>query len=507
MDTAENILVSMTDITKNFPGVRALDSAHLQILRGEVHVLCGENGAGKSTLMKLLSGAYEMESGEIVFDGRKAVKLTPKSAQMLGIGIIYQELNLVNSLTVAENIYLGREQIAYGGKFPKIKWRKMHEKTTELLRELNLDIDSRAVVSKLGIGQQQMVEIAKALSIDAKLIIMDEPTAALTEREIEQLFKFIKNLRNRGVSTLYISHRLEEFEQIADRITVMRDGKTVATVDAKGTTIPELIKLMVGRELVNQFPRVEHKCGDVLLRVDGLTRKGAFRDVSFHVNSGEILGVSGLIGSGRTELMRAIFGVERPNSGSVFINGRRVYITSPRDAIREGVGFVTEDRKKEGLVLCLGVDKNITLTNLFSVITRFGFISPDKERAVSNGYISKLNIRTPSVTQIVRNLSGGNQQKVVLAKWLLSQSKIFIFDEPTRGIDVGAKVEVYNLMNEIVAGGASIIMVSSELPEILGISDRIMVMCRGEKMAELNPLTSSQEEILYYAAGGEKYLA
>jgi ribose transport system ATP-binding protein len=507
MDTAENVLVSMTDITKNFPGVRALDHAYLQIVRGEVHVLCGENGAGKSTLMKLLSGAYEMETGKIVFDGNEVYNLTPKSTQMLGIGIIYQELNLVNSLSVAENIYLGREQIGYGGKFPQINWRKVHEKTAALLRELNLEIDSYAVVGKLGIGQQQMVEIAKALSIDARLIIMDEPTAALTEREIEQLFKFIKNLKKKGISTLYISHRLEEFEQIADRITVMRDGKTVATVNAKEATIPELIKLMVGRELINQFPRVEHKYGDTLLRVEGLTRRGAFSDVSFHVNSGEILGISGLIGSGRTELMRAIFGVEKPHTGSIFIRGRQVYINSPRDAIREGIGFVTEDRKKEGLVLCLSVEKNTTLTNLSSVMKKFGFISPEKERRVSNEYVSKLNIRTPSVSQIVRNLSGGNQQKVVLAKWLLSQSKIFIFDEPTRGIDVGAKVEVYNLMNEIVAAGASIIMVSSELPEILGISDRIMVMCRGEKMAELNPLTSSQEEILYYAAGGEKYLA
>ncbi|MDR1136871.1 MAG: sugar ABC transporter ATP-binding protein, partial [Synergistaceae bacterium] len=415
MDTAENILVSMTDITKNFPGVKALDHAFLQIYKGEVHVLCGENGAGKSTLMKLLSGAYEMESGEIFFDGSKVDKLTPKSAQMLGIGIIYQELNLVNSLTVAENIYLGREQIAYGDKFPKkINWQKMHEKTFELLSELNLEIDPNALVEKLGIGQQQMVEIAKALSIDAKLIIMDEPTAALTEREIEHLFKFIKNLKRKGISTLYISHRLEEFEQIADRITVMRDGKTVQTVNAKKTTIPELIRLMVGRELVNQFPRVEHKCGDVLMRVEGFTRRGMFRDISFHVNSGEILGVSGLIGSGRTELMQAIFGVERPNAGSVFINGRQVHINSPRDAIREGIGFVTEDRKKEGLVLCLSVEKNITLPNLSSLSTKSGVIRLNQERGISNQYVNKLNIKTPSVSQIVKNLSGGNQQKVVL---------------------------------------------------------------------------------------------
>jgi ribose transport system ATP-binding protein len=351
-----------------------------------------------------------------------------------------------------------------------------------------------------------MVEVAKALSLNSKLIIMDEPTATLTEREIDQLFEFIKNLRLKEVSTLYISHRLEEFERIADRITVMRDGRTVKTLPLSEAKIPELIKLMVGRELVNQFPRIDHKIGDVRLRAEGLTRNGVFHDVSFHVNSGEILGVSGLVGSGRTEIMRALFGVDRLDAGAVYIDGRQVHIHSPQDAIREGLGFVTEDRKKYGLVLSLSVGQNITLSNL-SFVSKSGIIKLSSERGISDQYISKMNIKTPSANQLVKNLSGGNQQKVVLAKWLLSQSKVFIFDEPTRGIDVGAKVEVYNLMNELITAGAAIIMVSSELPEILGISDRIIVMCRGEKLADLDQRNTSQEEILYYAAGGGKYLA
>jgi ribose transport system ATP-binding protein len=457
--------------------------------------------------MKLLSGAYEMERGTIFFDGKIVENLTPKSAQMLGVGIIYQELNLVGSLTVAENIFLGREDIAYGTFPRKIQWRKLHEKASEILKNLNLAIDPNAVVEKLGVGQQQMVEIAKALSLNSKLIIMDEPTAALTERESDHLFEFINNLRCMGVSVLYISHRLEEFEHIADRITVMRDGKTVTTLQAKETTIPQLIKLMVGHELVNQFPRVDRKCGEVLFKAKGITRKGVFHDISFDVKSGEILGVSGLMGSGRTEIMQSIFGVERLDSGEIYIEGRKVDIRSPKDAIREGLGFVTEDRKKEGLVLCLSVEKNITLPNLKSVLKNLWHILLKKERDISEQYIAKLNIKTPSAGQLARNLSGGNQQKVVLAKWLLSKSKLFIFDEPTRGIDVGAKVEVYNLINELAADGAAIIMVSSELPEILGVSDRIMVLCRGEKMAELDPFSTTQEEILFYAAGGEKYLA
>ena len=505
MSDSSNVLVQMSGINKDFPGVHALADAQLEVLKGEVHVLCGENGAGKSTLMKILSGAYVRDSGTIIFDGQTIDTLNPRIARKLGIGIVYQELALVNDLTVGENIFLGREEEMFAKVPGKIDWDKLHAAANELLQNLNLNVQSQSVVRSLGIGQQQMVEVAKAMSLDSKLIIMDEPTAALTERETTQLFSFINDLKSRGVSILYISHRLEEFEKIADRLTVMRDGRYIATKKVSEVTIPEIIKLMVGREVTNQFPRVEHKISEeVGLKVEGLTSR-KFHDITFDVKKGEILGFSGLVGSGRTEVMRAIFGVDPKTAGTVSVEGKEITIKQPKDAIDAGIGFVTEDRKKEGLVLELSVGKNVSLPNL-GLFTKKSKLDLGLEAKTAGEYIQKLNIRTPSAETIAGSLSGGNQQKVVLAKWLLSQAKVFIFDEPTRGIDVGAKIEVYNLIYELANQGAAIVMVSSDLPEVLGISDRVAVMCRGEILAFLDPLKTNQEEVLYYAAGGGKYI-
>ena len=497
-------ILKMSGITKRFPGVVALNNASLDVNEGEVHILVGENGAGKSTLMKILTGAYSLEEGDIEIAGEKFTRITPRAAQENGISMIYQELNLVQEMSVAENIFLGREQKSKA--IPaKIDWKRLYGETETILKDLGLSIDPTARVSSLGIAEQQMVEVAKALSKNARIIIMDEPTAVLTEKEIDKLFSIIKKIKQEGVAIIYISHRMEEFERIGDRITVMRDGMTIKTLGIDECTIPDLIKLMVGRDLTEKFPSVEKSIGSERLRVEGLCREGVLKNISFSVNSGEILGIAGLMGCGRTEMANAIFGVDKISAGKIFIDGKPVKITSPRKAIASGIGFVTEDRKKQGLVLTMSVAHNITLVDLNNFV-KFGKIALGKEREIADQYIKDLVIKTPGQHQKVLNLSGGNQQKVVLAKWMLSKAKIFIFDEPTRGIDVGAKVEVYNLMNALVKEGAAIIMISSDLPEVIGMSDRVAVMCRGEITGELTKEEVSQEKILYLAAGGGKII-
>ncbi len=482
----------------------ALDHASLEVRQGEVHILLGENGAGKSTLVKVLAGAYERDDGQIIVEGQELQKITPKTAQDHGISIIYQELNLVQPLSVAENIFLGREPMKQNFK-THMDWKKLYSDSEKILSRLKLTIDPRISVKNLSIAEQQMVEVAKALSQNSKIIIMDEPTAVLTEKEIDNLFQIIHQLKSEGISIIYISHRMEEFERIGDRITVMRDGKTITTVCVQDTTIPELIRLMVGRELKEQYPRIEKKIGKELLSVKNLSRKGVLNDISLTVNRGEILGIAGLVGSGRTELARAIFGADPISGGEIIMEGKRIVINSPKKAIDSGIGFVTEDRKKLGLVLMMSVAQNMTLADLGS-FTKRGKIQIRQERTAAKDYVKKLGVKTPSIDQKVINLSGGNQQKVVLAKWMLSKAKLFLFDEPTRGIDVGSKAEVYALMNKLVEGGAGIIMISSDLPEIIGMSDRVIVMCRGEVLGELSTQEASQEKILYYAAGGGKYI-
>ena len=493
----------MKNIDKGFSGISVLKKAGIEVAKGEVQILLGENGAGKSTLMKILAGAYTKDAGEIIYKGKAVEINSPKDAEKLGISIIYQEFNLVPYLSVAENMFLGKEPIS---KIPgKIDFDKMYEKSQEMLDRLNVAIDPRTIVAELGIAQQQMVEIAKALSVNADVIIMDEPTAALTEKEINSLFEIIHKIKSEGVSIIYISHRLEEFNIIGDRVTVMRDGETVGMVNLKDTSIDELIKLMVGREIENKFPRIEVDKGNTLLEVKNLTRKGVFKDINFKLKKGEILGISGLMGAGRTEVMRGIFGVDPIDSGEVFVNGEKVQIKTERDAISHGIGFVTENRRDEGLVLSMDVKENITLGTLSKFLDNPVKLNLKSEVDKTNSYIDKLKIKAAGYQQKVGTLSGGNQQKIVIAKWLLADSKILIVDEPTRGIDVGAKLEIYNIMNELVKKGVGIIMISSELPEVIGMSDRVLVMCRGEITGELSREEADQEKIMYYATGGGKY--
>jgi ribose transport system ATP-binding protein len=499
---AGEILLKLEGIGKSFPGVRALHNVHLEVRKGEVHALVGENGAGKSTLMKILSGAYTRDAGEIYWEGQPIVIHNPREAQDLGIGIIYQEFNLVPQLSIAENVWISREPFR-NRTLQLIDWKEMRRRTQTLLDELHLPLDPKRLVAGLGVAQQQMVEIAKALSLDAKLLIMDEPTSALTDTEINQLFTLIRRLKERGVSVVFISHHLDEVFEICDRGTVLRDGEYIDTVDLAQVTEEDIIRLMVGRNLDQQYPKVPSERGEEALRVEGLNREGVLHDISFTAYAGEILGIAGLVGAGRTELMRAVFGADPINSGRVYIFGKETAVKSPQVAIRAGVGLLPEDRKQQGLVLMLSVLHNMSMASLDRLTTNL-LLRKDDERKQANGFVDKLRIATPSVNQQVQYLSGGNQQKVVLAKWLASQSRVLIFDEPTRGIDVGAKVEVYNLMNSLVENGVAVIMVSSEMPELLGMSDRILVMHEGRIATELSRQEATQEKVLAAAMGADK---
>ena len=475
-----------------FPGVIALDDIHFDLRAGEVHVLLGENGAGKSTLVKILSGAHQKTAGQIYLFGKETDVRSPGHAQQLGISIIYQELNLVPHLSAAENIFLGREPMLTPGIIDR---KTLVEKSRQILSDLDVSIDEHLPVKRLGVAEQQMVEVAKALSLDAKILIMDEPTSALSEREINELFATIRRLRSRGVSIIYISHRLEELFEIGDRVTVLRDGKLVGTVDISATNKAGLIRMMVNRELTEQFPKKKAKIGEEVLRAEGITRDGVLDNISFRLRRGEVLGIAGLMGAGRTELARAIFGVDKLDSGKIYIRGEARKVKSPRSAINLGMGFLTEDRKSQGLVLSLSVKENICLSSI-ERFSKLGRMDAKAENEAANRYVKDLRIKASNLNQKVMFLSGGNQQKVVLSKWLCSQADIFIFDEPTRGIDVGSKVQIYELMNRLTARGVAIIMISSELPEILGMSDRILVMHRGTITAEFDVDEATQEKIL-----------
>lgn len=484
-------LIELKKICKEFPGVRALDNVDFTLRPGEVHILLGENGAGKSTLIKILSGLYQPSSGEIYIDGELRHFAGPKSAEKAGIATIYQELNLCENLDVAENIYIGR----LPNKLGCLDRAKLHEQAKAALKELNLDYDTHTIVSGMGVAQKQMVEIAKAVSRDTRILIMDEPTAVLTEREIEELFKVIHLLKAKGVGIIYISHRLQELHEIGDRVTVLRDGKYIQTVDMGSITENDLVTLMVGREIKDIFPARNSRIGGVVFRAEHISTEDKLRDVSLNLRSGEIVGIAGLVGSGRTELARAIFGADPRLEGKIFIDDKEVSIRSPLDAIKNGMGFVTEERKKDGLVLILSVSENVVLASRKNVSK--GILADfKKQKEVVEDYVEKISIKTPSINQLTMNLSGGNQQKVILAKWLSANSRIIIFDEPTRGIDVGAKSEVYRLMNQLLENGVSIIMISSELPEIIGMSDRVIVMREGTVGGELSREEFSQEKIL-----------
>lgn len=494
-------LVEMRDITMSFPGVLALDNVHFELRKGEVHVLLGENGAGKSTLMKILSGVYHKDSGTILYKGEQVEIENVHQAQEMGISIIYQELNVSPYLSVAENIYIGRQPMKAG----RVDWKKMNADAQALLDELQVDIHPKTIVKNLTIAQQQMVEVARAISRNVDVLIMDEPTSSLTEHEIEQLFRTIRELTAKGVGIIYISHRLEELREVGDRATIFRDGKFVETVDFKNgeVDLDYLIKLMVGRDLKDKFPKEELPIGEELLRAENVScEKTKVKDCSFYVRSGEILGFSGLMGAGRTELMRAITGADERDTGKIFLNGEQVHIKNFGDAVKHRIGFLTENRKEQGLVLIFDVKSNITLAGLDKIAKR-SFLDLRKERKESQRLSDALSIKTPSLRQKVKFLSGGNQQKVVLAKWLFTDCDILIFDEPTRGIDVGAKTEIYKLMTELARKGVAIIMISSELPEVLGMSDRIYVMHEGEIAGELQREEADQEKILKLATGGK----
>lgn len=493
-------VLTMKGIDKSFPGVHALDHVDFDVRRGEVHALMGENGAGKSTLMKVLTGIYAKDEGTITYEGREVAFNSPREAQEAGIVIVHQELNMVNHLTVAQNIFIGREPM----KGFRVDDRKMIQDAQGLFDMLGIDIDPTENMGKLTVGKQQMCEIAKAISHDAKVIVFDEPTAALTAAEIEQLFKIIRELREKGLGIVYISHRMDEIKVITDRVTVMRDGSYVGTLITSECTKDDIIKMMVGRTIFEEPKTKSAVSPDApeVLRVEHLTVGRKVRDVSFSLRKGEILGFSGLMGAGRTETARALFGADPKDSGDIYINGELVTIRSPEDAVKLGIGYLSEDRKQFGLVLGKSVAENTTLASMKEYKVG-GFIDSKKERETAEKYVRELRTKTPGIDQLVLNLSGGNQQKVVLAKWLVRNCDILIFDEPTRGIDVGAKNEIYHLMNELAHQGKSIIMISSEMAEILRMSDRILVMCEGKKTAEIPIEDATQEGIMYAATRKE----
>ncbi|HET6616464.1 MAG TPA: sugar ABC transporter ATP-binding protein [Gemmatimonadota bacterium] len=490
-------VLRMEGIRKQFPGVVALEDVDLTVRGGEVHVLLGENGAGKSTLMKILSGAHRKDSGRIVVAGHEVEIGGPRHARELGIGIIYQELTLVPDLSAAENVFLGREPHRFPGLVDRAV---MIERAQRILDGLGAGFDAATPVRALTLAQRQLVEVARALSLDARVLVMDEPTSALTERETRALFSAIRRLTSRGVAVVFISHRLDEIFEIGDRVTVLRDGRHVATQEVASADRRELVRLMANREIDEQVPKHSPQRGEELLRVEGLSRRGVLEDVSFSVHAGEVVGFAGLLGSGRTDVAHAVFGLDKIDAGRVLVRGKPVRLGSPRDAIRARIGLLTEDRKKQGLVLQLSVRENLVLPVLGSV-SRFGVVSRRREREKASRYARDLRIKTPSLEQAVLNLSGGNQQKVVLGKWLACQVDILILDEPTRGIDVGAKQEVYLLMNRLIAEGVGIVLISSELPEIVGLSDRVMVMRGGRVVGEFTAPGITQEAVLACAVG------
>ena len=490
-------------IMKTFPGVKALQDVDFALEPQEIHALMGENGAGKSTLVKVLTGVYQADGGTITIGDKVLQRIeTTKQAFDLGISVIHQELNLLPHLDVATNIYIGRlPKTALG----LVDWKKVHADADEVLRQVAADFDSHDIVRDLSVSQQQLVEIAKSVSRKAKILFFDEPTSSLTPAEVQNLFRIMRNLKEQGITMVYISHKLDEIEEIADRITVMRDGRKVMTKNMKDVSMDEIISAMVGGMITNRYPKNYVEIGGPIFEVKDLNRKGVLHDINFTLRSGEILGITGLMGAGRTELARAIFGADPIDSGEIFVEGKKVKIRNVSDAINAGIGLLTEDRKTQGLLLNLSVNDNTANAALNSKkaskkLTVRGMLHKKKIRENTELYCKKLQVKTPSIQQKVVNLSGGNQQKVIIGKWLSTDSKILIFDEPTRGIDVGTKAEIYKIMEELAASGVGIIMISTELPETLGISDRVLVMRKGRIVAELDPKKTSEEEIVSYSA-------
>ncbi len=491
-------LLEMKGVNKRFPGVYALKDVDFTLESGEVHALLGENGAGKSTLIKILGGIYSIDEGKIFIEGNEVQIDNVKDAKSYGISIIHQEIVLVPYLSIAENIYLGQEPLTKSGFVDK---KRMFDNAQKFLDDFDLGLSADTLIKNLTVAQQQMIEILKAVSFNANIIVMDEPTSSLSEKEVEFLFKTIRSLKAKGVGIVYISHRMNELLQITDKITVMRDGIYVGTVITKETKIEQLITMMVGRELTNYYVRDFCSLDDIVLSVNNLSKRGVLDNASFELHKGEILGFAGLVGAGRSELMKCIFGLDSFDNGEVFVNGEKLIITNPNDAIKNKIAYVTENRKEEGLFLIKSVQYNVTIKVLHEFL-KFFRVNSKYENNMTNNYIRELSIKTPNTKQLVGNLSGGNQQKVLIARWLATKPRILILDEPTRGVDVGAKAEIYAIMNQLVREGVSIIMISSELPEVINMSDRIAVMYKGKVQKMLNREQFNQETIMYYATGG-----
>lgn len=486
----DNYILTLKNITKEFPGVKALDDVTINIERGTIHGLVGENGAGKSTLIKVLAGIYQPNKGEIILDGKPCRFNSPIEARRAGISVVHQEIKLAEPLSVAENMFLGNVQLKNG----LVDWKGMRRRAREIVEDLGMDIDINAQVSSLTVAKKQIVEIMHAINNNSRILIMDEPSAVLTDRELEVMFRIVKQLRDKGITIIYISHRLDEIFGLCSNVSVLRDGRHIDTIPVASIDRQGLINMMVGREMGQEYPKEVGNVGGTILEVKNLSR-GILQDISFEVKSGEVFGISGLVGAGRTELARAILGIDKPESGEVYVRGKKVHYRTFADAIRDGLGLIPEDRKLQGLVQIMSVKRNTTLVNMKRVL-RAGVISSSLEEKLSKEYADKLHVVTPSMETEVQYLSGGNQQKVVIAKWLFQNSEILFLDEPTRGIDVGAKAEIYRLINRMAKEGKTIIMISSEMPELLGMCDRIMVMHEGHKMGELNAAEATQAKIM-----------
>lgn len=487
-------VLELKGITKIFPGVKALNNVHFRLKKGEVHALMGENGAGKSTFIKVITGVHKAEEGEMFLDGKKVDFKGPRDAQEAGIAAVYQHPTSYPDLTVAENIFMGHEVIKAG----VIQWREMNKQAAGLLKQLDADFKPTVEMGALSVAQQQMVEIAKALSMNAKIIILDEPTAALTKNESEKLYRIVDKLKEEGVSIIFISHRFEDMYRLADRITVFRDSQYIGTYNVDGITNAELIKAMVGREISDLFPKPDVQLGDEVLRIEGFSKMGFYKNVSFSVRAGEIVGLTGLVGAGRTEVVQSVCGITKPDEGKVFLEGRQVHIRRPADAMKKGIILLPEDRQKEGLIMSWGLGQNVTLP-IMGKYAKAGFNDNKKEREIAKKLLEEVDTKAVTIFDPASSLSGGNQQKVVVAKALGQEMKVVIMDEPTKGVDVGAKAEIYQIMGDLAKRGYGIILISSEMPEILGMSDRIVVMCSGKVTGELDSKEASQEEILELA--------
>ena len=500
MTNSPEPIVELSGIAKHFGGVQALKGVDFSLFPGEVHALVGENGAGKSTLVKILAGIYRPDAGMVKVGGEVIELRSPTQAQALGIAVVQQEPMLFPDLDVAENVFMGRHP---RDRFGRVDWKRMHREVDQLLASLDVSLSSHTPVQGLSVAEQQLVEIAKALSLQARVLVLDEPTAALSAHEVEELFVIVRQLRERGVAILFVSHRLEEVFKIADRLTVFRDGAHIITAPVSEMNTEEIIKYMVGRELSNLFPKGEVEIGEVVLEVRHLTRPAVFADVSFQLRRGEILGFAGLVGAGRTEVARALFGIDRLESGEIWLKGKKVHIRSPQQAMDYGIAYVPEDRHQQGLVMNFSIASNITLP-ILQQISRLGLVDPRREHKIAGEYSSRLHVRSTGLEQLVNALSGGNQQKVVLSKWLATNPSVLILDEPTRGIDVGAKAEVHRIISDLAAGGLAIILISSELPEVLAMADRVIVLHEGRVTGTFARSEATQERVMFAATGQDR---